>query len=185
MARDQLSNVNVVATFPDMEAARHAIETLERQGVDGEDISLLGRTVDAAAAERDTRERDAHLVGDVTDKALKGGAVGTVAGAIAGTVAFVIPGIGPGIGAGIWAATLGGAVAGGAVGGMAGGVVATNESEDWELTYEDVASGRVLVATHTDDRPEADRQAELLGKHDPLKVELFDERGKRIGDAAS
>ena len=27
--------------------------------------------------------------------------------------------------------------------------------------------------------------AELLGKHDPLKVELFDGRGKRIGDAAS
>ena|SRR5438067_6406885 len=185
MARDQLSKFNVVATYPDMGAARRAIDALELGGVDGDDISLLGRNVDAASAEADTRERDAHLVGDVTDKALKGGAIGTVAGALAGAAAFVIPGIGTGIGAGIWAATLGGAVAGGAVGGMAGGVAATNQSEDWELTYEDVASGRVLVATHTDDRPEADRQAELLGKHDPLKVELFDERGKRIGDAAS
>src|SRR5438132_9164487 len=185
MARDQLSNVNVVATFPDMEAARHAIETLERQGVDGEDISLLGRTVDAAAAERDTRERDAHLVGDVTDKALKGGAVGTVAGAIAGTVAFVIPGIGPGIGAGIWAATLGGAVAGGAAGGMVGGVVATNQTEDWELTYDEVASGRVLVATHADDEAQADRQAAALEGSAAPKVERFDQRGKRIGDGAA
>ena len=94
--------------------------------------------------------------------------------------AFVIPGIGPGIGAGIWAATLGGAIAGGAVGGMAGGVAATNQSEDWELTYDEVGAGRVLVATHTDDKAEADRHAELLQKHGPLKIERFDERGKRI-----
>src|SRR5205807_5084591 len=104
--------------------------------------------VDAAAAREDTRDRDAHLVGDVSDKALKGGAVGTVVGALAGAVAFVIPGVGPGIGAGIWAATLGGAVAGGAVGGMAGGVAATNQTEDWELTYDEVAAGRVLGAGH-------------------------------------
>lgn len=181
MPRDQLSKFNVVATFPDMKAARHAIDALERAGVDGDDISLLGRTVDAAAAQEDTRDRDAHLVGDVSEKAMKGGAIGTVAGAVAGAVAFVIPGIGPGIGAGIWAATLGGAVAGGAVGGMAGGVAATNESEDWELTYDEVASGRVLVAGHTDDQADADRLAGLLQKHDPLKVERFDERGKRLG----
>jgi len=185
MARDQLSKLNVVATFPDTAAARHAIDALERAGVDGDDISLLGRAVDAAAAQEDTRERDAHLFGDVMDKALKGGAVGTVAGALAGTVAFAIPGIGPGIGAGIWAATLGGAVAGGAVGGMAGGVAATNETEDWELTYEEVGAGRVLVAVHTDDEAEADRLAELLQKHDPLKIERFDDHGKRIGAATA
>ncbi len=98
MAREQLSPINVVATYPDMASARKALDALEKAGVDGEDISLLGRHAEAAAADTETRFRDAHLVGDVSEKALKGGAVGSVAGAIAGTVAFAIPGIGPGMG---------------------------------------------------------------------------------------
>src|SRR5437016_7765152 len=106
MARDQLSQFNVVATYPDMDTARKALKALERAGVDGDDISLLGRQADVVAAEEDTRERDAHLTGDVTKKVAEGGAIGTVAGAVVGTVAFLIPGVGPGIGAGIWAATL-------------------------------------------------------------------------------
>src|SRR5437764_191294 len=184
MARDQLSRFNVVATFPDMGAARRALDALERAGVDGEDISLLGRQADEVAAQQDTRERDAHLVGEVSDKAVKGSALGTVAGAVAGTVAFVIPGIGPGIGAGIWAATLGGAVAGGAVGGLAGGVAATNQTEDWELSFDEVAEGKVLVATHCEDEADADRHEEILQGHGALKVERFDEHGKRISDSA-
>src|SRR3954451_19326497 len=171
MAREQLSQYNVVATFPDMAAARKAFDALEAAGVDGDDMSLLGRTADAAGAGTDTRERDAHLVGDVSEKAVKGGAIGSVAGAIAGTVAFVIPGVGPGIGVGIWAATLGGAVAGGAVGGVAGGVSAVDYSEDWELTYDDVAQGNVLVATHADESAEADTQESILRDHKPLKVQ--------------
>src|SRR5204862_7182824 len=129
----------------------------------------------------ETRERDAHLVGEVVEKAAKGGAVGSVAGAIAGTAAFVIPGVGPAIGVGIWAATLGGAVAGGAVGGFAGGVAAMDQSEDWELTYDDVAEGKVLVATHADDEAAAEKQESVLRSHRPLKVERFDAHGRRIG----
>lgn len=181
MAREQLSKFNVVATYPDMNAARKAFDALEAAGVDGDDMSLLGRHADEAAAETETRERDAHLVGDVSEKAAKGGAIGSVAGAIAGGVAFMIPGVGPGIGVGIWAATLGGAIAGGAVGGVAGGVGAMDQSEDWELTYDDVAEGRVLVATHAEDEAEAERQEILLREHGPAKVERFDENGRRIG----
>jgi hypothetical protein len=181
MAREQLSPYNVVATYPDMQAARKSFDALERAGVDGDDISLLGPHADAAAAEKETRERDAHLVGDVTGKSLRGGAIGSIAGAVAGTVAFVIPGVGPAIGTGIWVATLGGAVAGGAVGGVAGGVSAIDQSEDWELTYDDVAEGKVLVACHADDKADADKLEEILRAHDPEKVERFDEHGKRIG----
>jgi outer membrane lipoprotein SlyB len=180
MAREQLSRYNVVATFPDMAAARKAFDGLEAAGIDGDDMSLLGRTADAAAAATDTRERDAHLVGEVSQKAVKGSAIGSVAGAIAGTVAFVIPGVGPGIGAGIWAATLGGAVAGGAVGGVAGGVSALDQGEDWELTFDDVAEGKVLVATHAADENEANIQERVLREHNPSKVERFNESGKRI-----
>src|SRR5947199_4801710 len=158
MAREQLSKFNVVATYPDMEAARKAFNALEAAGVDGDDMSLLGRHADEAAAEMETRERDAHLMGDVGEHVVKGGAIGSVAGAIAGTVAFVIPGVGPAVGVGIWAATLGGAIAGGAVGGMAGGVSSIDQGEDWELTFDDVAEGKVLVATHAADEHEANTQ---------------------------
>src|SRR5438270_12919810 len=151
MAREQLSQYNVVATFPDMAAARKAFDALEAAGVDGDDMSLLGRTADAAAAATATRDRDAHLVGDVSEKAVKGGAIGSVAGAIAGTVAFAIPGIGPGIGVGIWAATLGGAVAGGAVGGVAGGVSAMDQAEDWRLTETNGPKGKALAAPPPDE----------------------------------
>jgi outer membrane lipoprotein SlyB len=180
MARERLSRFNVVATYPDMAAARRAFDALEAAGVDGDDMSLLGRHADEVAAETETRERDAHLVGDVSDKTLKGGAIGSVAGAVAGAAAFVIPGIGPGIGVGIWAATLGGAIAGGAIGGVAGGVGAMDQSEDWELTYDDVAEGKVLVATHADAKAEAEKHESVLKAHDPEKIERFDESGKRI-----
>ncbi|MBV8980760.1 MAG: hypothetical protein JO086_07655 [Acidimicrobiia bacterium] len=180
MAREKLSPYNVVATYPDMGAARQAFNALEAAGVDGDDMSLLGPQADEAAAVADTRERDAHLVGDVTKQAARGGAIGSVAGAVAGGVAFAIPGVGPAIGVGIWAATLGGAVAGGAVGGVAGGVSSIDQSEDWELTYEEVAQGKVLVATHAADATEADRYEGILREAGPEKVQRFDEQGKRI-----
>jgi hypothetical protein len=88
--------------------------------------------------------------------------------------------VGPALGVGIWAATLGGAIAGGAVGGVAGGIAATDQAEDWELTYDDVAAGSVLVAAHAGDEAEAAKQEEVLRAHSPSKVERFDERGKRI-----
>lgn len=180
MAREKLSQINVVATYPDMEVARKAFNALEAAGVDGDDMSLLGPQADDAATETDTRDRDAHLVGDVGKQVVKGGAIGSVAGAIAGGVAFVIPGVGPAIGVGIWAATLGGAVAGGAVGGVAGGVGAVDYSEDWELTYDDVAKGKVLVATHADDAADADHHERILREAGPDSVDRYDAQGKRI-----
>ncbi len=180
MAREQLSPINVVATYPDMAAARKAFNALEAAGVDGDDMSLLGRNAEEAAVVTDTRDRDAHLVGDVSEKTAKGGAIGAVAGAIAGTVAFAIPGVGPAVGVGIWAGTLGGAIAGGAVGGVAGGVASMDQSEDWELTYDDVYDGKVLVATHAENDDEAAKHEELLQANGPEKVERFDEKGKRL-----
>src|SRR5436305_11653070 len=151
-----------------------AFNVLEAAGVDCDDMSLLGPHVDEAAAQTDTREGDAHLVGGVGEHVVKGGAIGSVAGAVAGGVAFMIPGVGPGIGVGIWAATLGGAIAGGAVGGVAGGVGAVDQSEDWELTYDDVAEGKALVATHADDEAKADEHESVLRENHPEKIERFD-----------
>jgi hypothetical protein len=182
MARVHLSRYNVVASYPDMESAHKVLDSLERAGVDGDDISLVGTRADAVAVETDTRDRDAHLVGDVGEKVVKGGAIGSVAGGVAGTVAFVIPGVGPALGVGIWAATLGGAIAGGAVGTVAGGVAAIDLSDDWELTYDDVAEGKVLVCTHAEDKAAADNQEKILREHGAVRVLWFNERGTRIDD---
>src|SRR2546423_7658423 len=119
MAREQLSKFNVVATYPDMEAARKAFGALEAAGIDGDDMSLLGPHADAAAAELETRERDAHLVGDVGEHVAKGGAIGSVAGALARSGAVMIPRGGPRIRGGRLAATPRGGPPRGALRGVA------------------------------------------------------------------
>src|SRR5439155_8750786 len=106
--------------------------------------------------------------------AAAGTAAGGIAGLIAGAVAFAIPGVGPDIGAGVWAAIAGGAVAGGAVGGVIGGVSSLDMTEAWELTYQSVRKGQILVGVHSEDADEADHAAEILRGEDALAVERFD-----------
>jgi hypothetical protein len=186
MERDKFAAYNVVATFPDMERARHAISALERGGVEGVNISLLGRAAEEAATNPDARERDAGVTKDVTKAAVAGGAAGTGVGAAAGFVggalAFGIPGIGPVIGSAVWAATLGGAGVGAAIGGLVGGTAATSQGETWEQTYqESIHSGRVLVGVHSDDQAVVDQAIPLLEKQEPVRVDRLDSSGRRIG----
>jgi hypothetical protein len=174
---------NVVAVFPGMDAGRKAIDALERGGIEAAEISLLGPGAEEAAEHTDTRERDAGVarrVGTrVTLGAAAGGTTGGLAGFLAGLAAFAIPGAGPVVGAGVWAATIGGAVAGGTVGGVIGGYSAVDMNEAYELTYESVRAGRVLVGVHSDDSDHVDKGEGILRKLDPLSVDHFDARGRR------
>jgi hypothetical protein len=175
---------NVVAVFPGMPEAREALDALEAAGIDAAEISLLGPAAEEAAEQADTRERDAGMAGRVgkraTMGALAGGATGGLAGFLAGLAAFAIPGVGPVIGAGVWAATIGGAVAGGSVGGVIGGYSAVDMNEAYELTYESVRAGRVLVGVHSEDPAHVDRGEEILRKLDPLSIDRFDRSGRRL-----
>ena len=175
---------NVIAVYPDMGAAGRAMDALERGGVDAVHISLLGRPVEEAAGQADTRERDEGVARHVGKRVGIGAAAGTaaggIAGLVAGAVAFAIPGVGPVIGVGIWAAVAAGGVAGGAVGGMIGGVSSFDMTEAWELTHQSVREGRVLVGVHSDDRSDVDRGAEILQDQDPVQVSRFDRAGKRL-----
>jgi hypothetical protein len=179
-----LAPFNVVAVYPDMGAARKALDALERAGVEAGEISLLGKRAEEAAGDIDTRTRDDRMVKQVGKRAAAGAAAGTAAGGlvgfIAGAVAFAIPGVGPVLGAGVWASTAAGAVAGGSIGGVVGGVTSLDMTEAWELTYESVKGGRVLVGVHSDDRRNVDRGAQVLREHDAIRVERFDSRGKRL-----
>ncbi|HEX9313589.1 MAG TPA: hypothetical protein VGA30_12315 [Actinomycetota bacterium] len=173
---------NVVASFPDMDAARGAIGALEAAGIESSLVSLLGPRAEEAAGETDTRERDLkiteHVGKRVAAGAAAGSALGAGAGFLAGLAAFAIPGVGPVIGTGVWAATIGGAVAGGGVGGMVGGVSSVDVSDAWELTYEGVRAGRVMVGVHSDDPDVVDRAAQALEKAGGADNRRFDAGGR-------
>jgi hypothetical protein len=175
---------NVVAVFADMEQGRDAVDALGGAGIDGSEISVLGRPIEEAAGRTDTRDRDAAVAREVASKTAAGAAAGTavggVAGFLAGLVAFAIPGIGPVLGAGVWAATAAGGVAGGALGGVLGGVSATDMTDAWELTFDSVREGRVLVGVHSDSESDVARGEETLAKHNPLRLERFDANGRRL-----
>jgi hypothetical protein len=179
-----LDSHNVLAVFPDMDAARQAIDGLERAGIDAGHISLLGPGAEREAGDTDTTERDVEATGHVGGRALAGGAAGTAAGGavgfLAGLVAFSIPGVGPVIGAGVWAATAAGAIGGGAVGGVLGGISSVGMTPAWELTHGHVRGGRVVVGVHSEDEEEMGRAEESLRKLDPVAIERFDSRGQRL-----
>jgi hypothetical protein len=76
----------VLAQYNDLTAARHAIQQLEQQGVDGDDIALVGSS--ARALERGTRRErsDARVVSHaglaVAFGVLAGGVLGALLGAV-------------------------------------------------------------------------------------------------------
>jgi hypothetical protein len=182
--RPAFAPYNVMAVFAGMSEARTAIDALERGAIEAAEISLLGPAAEEAAEHMDTRQRDAGVAGRVgtraTVGAVAGGATGGLAGFLAGLVAFAIPGVGPVVGAGVWAATIGGAVAGGSVGGVIGGYSAVDMNEAYELTYESVRAGRVLVGVHSEDPDHVDKGEKILRKLDPLSVDRFDASGRRL-----
>jgi hypothetical protein len=175
---------NVIAVFPGMDEARQAIDALESGGIESAETSLLGPAAEEAAEQTDTRDRDAGVAGRVGTRAAvgaaAGGATGGLAGFLAGLAAFAIPGVGPVVGAGVWAATIGGAVAGGSIGGVIGGYSAVDMNEAYELTYESVRAGRVLVGVHSEDESHVDKGEKILRKLDPLSVDRFDTSGRRL-----
>ncbi len=179
----QLADYNVVATFPDMGAARKALDALARAGIEAEDISVLGQAVDEARSDPDTRLRDLDATADVAKKAIGGAAAGGALGALAGAAAFVIPGVGPVVGMGILAAAAGGTVAGASVGGMVGGVAGLSLEDDWDLTFqESLRAGRVLVAVHAADKGDVERAAKILEDEGADKLEWIDSDGRKLDD---
>lgn len=167
-----------------MDSARDAIESLERAGVAGSRISLLGKQAAEAAEVRDTAQRDEatieHGMRATIGGAAAGTGIGAAAGFLAGAAVFGIPGIGPAVGAGIWALTLGGAAAGGGVGFTAGAMANMKQSQAWELTFQEVGDGLVVVGTHSHDRGEYESAVHTLQDAGPEKMHLFDNAGNEL-----
>ncbi|MDQ3028550.1 MAG: hypothetical protein M3R09_00665 [Actinomycetota bacterium] len=175
---------NAIATFPDLPAAREAIGALEDRGVDGSHISLLGRQGEKAVEDPDTAGRDERMM-DTHAKTAAGGivggaGVGGAVGFLAGIAAFGIPGVGPAVAGGIWALTLGGAAAGSGVGLAATSYAKIKQSEAWDLTYDTVSNGQVVVGVHTADESELEPAVGVLREHGSGDVTHFDGEGNRL-----
>ena len=175
-----LAEYNVVATFPDMDKARSAVDALSSAGIGAENMSLLGTAVDEARNDTDTKLRDLEATKVIATRAGAGVAAGTAIGALAGLAAFAIPGVGPVVGAGVLSAVIGGGVAGASVGGMVGGVAGISLEEDWDLTFqESIREGRVLVAVHGAEKAEVEKAAKVLEDEGPDKLDWIGPDGKR------
>lgn len=160
---------NVVAAFPDVEAARDAITALETAGLPADSIALLGAfPAESARPGEDVVENDAP--GEFAKGAAQGAAVGAAGGAAVGALtALVIPGIGPAVAAGLWALA-------GAAGGLAvGGTANTGGSPAWRATFDVVAAGNFAVGVHADDPDVVDLGVETLQSRQPLSINRFPE----------
>jgi hypothetical protein len=181
MAR--ISGQNVVATFGDLAKASEAASELSQAGVEADRISILGREVEEAASDPDTRLRDMEASGEIAKRAGASGAAGSALGMVAGAAAFVIPGIGPVIGSGIWAGVLAGGIAGGVIGGMVGGVSGLS-MEEFDLKYQGaLREGKAMVAVAVDNDDEAGEIRQLLEKEGPEDLHMLDARGEKVDES--
>lgn len=158
LLREVRATHNVVVAVRDAEAARGAIEALERNGIDGSRIALLG-------------SRDPELppspmrwaVGRVGRLFL----VGVVLGAIAGAAIGWLTGVGGSAAAMLWA------VFGGLAGGFVVAISSFGMSRAWWQTFEAEEAGTLAVGVHTQDSVEADLAERILASVRPLSLNRF------------
>lgn len=149
---------NVVAAVRDAEAARGAIEALERNGIDGSRIALLGsRDPDIGASPM------RWAVGRIGRLFL----VGVVLGAIAGAAIGWLTGIGGGPAPLLWA------VFGGLAGGFVVAISSFGVSRAWRQTFGAETAGTLAVGVHTEDSDEADLAEQTLASIQPLSLNRF------------
>jgi outer membrane lipoprotein SlyB len=158
----------VTASFPDLDHARQAMDSLQRGGIEAARIHLSGRAVERAAGRLDTSRRDVREPAHIGSRAILGGLIGLVAGGLIGLVVglLVFEAGGPAV----LGAAVAGAVAGAVVGGMIGGLASADLSEEAELTYEPVKDGRVRVTVSAETEEEIERAEALLGKVEGARI---------------
>ncbi|HEX2027154.1 MAG TPA: hypothetical protein VHF25_04065 [Nitriliruptorales bacterium] len=171
---------DVIATLPDMSAARRVVQALQMAGIDASQISLFGPAADEAAADLGVRQADAAFAGVMWRRTWVGGLVGAAFGALAGAIAggLVLHGTFPDSLGVLLAAIAGTAVLGLGTGAATGATSAAQMSRAWELTFHRVAPGQVGVGVHSDRSREADRAVAVLRRHRPTQLERFDPSGR-------
>src|SRR5580700_9520931 len=89
---------DLIAPFEDMGAAQRAIHALEVEGIEGSNVSLLGRVAPDAESDDATTDDRGELraaIEGVVGGGIGGGALGGLAGFLIGLAAAAVPGVGP------------------------------------------------------------------------------------------
>ncbi len=178
---DPLPSHNVVGVFPD---TRHAIESLEDAGIDSARISLLGREAEDVRREKETEPRDERVTEHMEKP--NGGGSGSRGCRRRGHRFLRRPGRlrhpwgRPGDRRGRVGCDLGGDISGGAVGGVVAGVSGLGTSPEWELTFDPLKEGKVLVGGHSPERTDVAKGADVLGRQHPISLDWYDARGRRL-----
>lgn len=177
MRLERFAQYNVVAVYRDMDAARTAVERLQREGFEDEAISLQsrrftddepGEAAEPGVESMNTRGRDEGAARNVFRKSVGLSVVLALLGAgigfLIGLWVFGLPSIG------LWIATVVGAVTGSVIGGAQGGYFgAMQEAEKEE---------GILVGAHSSDEEAVSRAARTLKRLRPLRVDYYDTEGR-------
>ena len=168
----------ITRLFDSHTEALHALEDLQRAGIDDDRISLVSNNSDnwhqgrrhEASGRGPLGDRDGDGDNDVAEGAGKGattgGLIGGAGGLLAGLGMLAIPGLGPVVAAGWLASTAVGAAVGAAAGGAAGGLLgalkeAGHSDEEANVYSEGVRRGGTLVSVRAEER-EAGRIEAIL-----------------------
>ena len=156
------------ATYPDADAARAAISTLERHGVDANDIRFVHdpRGVHEPKIGEATREVDMATTAAVGKRSFTLSIILSTVGAIAGFAGgwLLSDGeMGPAVmgAVGLW-------IVGGLLGFLYGGYTALAVSEEWSDTFE-ARGGRAMVEVSVADDQVIDLRDRLASTH-PMDV---------------
>lgn len=186
MARHGLAWHNVVAELKDLDEGRGGVTALGRAGFEADDISVLGPGREKAAQELDTWDRERRLVGDVAEEG-RDRRCDRHDHRRCARVARWRPGVrAPGRRARPGFGDLGDDAPRSArrwgVGGMLGGFHSMDVHEDWELTYESVRDGKVLLALHADRKEDAEHASQVLHDAGSVRLLRFYQQGRAEDD---
>lgn len=186
MSVTELATHNVTAAFRDLERASEAIGALRQEGLEDDQLSVLGRPVEQGLAVNPEHATGEPLGGDVAKQTAAGTAAGTAVGGVLGALGTVAVASIPGVGLVAGTGALIGAIAGGGLGGTVGAIVegesALRSSAGWAHTFQAIQDGAVVVGVHSEDPEVVDRAEQLLTGLSPMDVTRVDDRGHRHGD---
>ena len=163
----------VAARYADLGQARAAIGALERAGLDGNDIELLGRPADAARVPRDPKMADRRVVFYLLPRLARGLALGLAVGLFLGlviaAVAFATGVLSWSIGR-FGVCLLVGVFPGATLGVFLSFERSVSFSDDWALTFEDAPAGPVWVGVYTADAETHAKARRVLAQQEPIEL---------------
>jgi hypothetical protein len=162
----------VVALYDRFEDAQRALQALNEQGFNREDMNLLASDEHGEYA-RGLETTDADASGG--EGAATGAGIGAVLGGLGGLLvglgALAIPGVGPVIAAGPIVSALAGAGVGAVAGGLIGALVDLGIPEEHANYYaEGIRRGGTLVTVRTEDHMAEDARM-VLNRFNPIDID--------------